>query len=245
MSVRLRFLGDAAPKIPGELSAFTFGREVIVRMDVFPTISDYGTLSEAATKHYDGDEDATRFLCALLHSHHKKFLMIILDFAGLPNFTTLGTVGEPREPCPEARLFNVCFTVALRKFLAPPSPEGLLYTRVSRKRRAHMFLAEKCVKMPYRFPPDWGIHTLTGSDHGDRIRSLSDYLWTWVGGLQEVPFGGTQQENMLAKIDAELGYLLHDLAKLLLAIPDADWESWKQRHWHSIWEVFWLTQISG
>ena len=80
MSVRLRILGDAAPKIPGELSAFTFASEVTARMDAYPKHCEYGALSAEANKHYNGDEAATQFLCALLHGFHKNFLMIILDF---------------------------------------------------------------------------------------------------------------------------------------------------------------------
>ena len=93
-----------------------------------------------------------------------------------------------------------------------------------------MFLADMLDPVPYRFPPEWGIHSLAESDHGDSIRSLSDYLWTTVGGLQEPRFGDTQQGKDLAKKDAKLGYWLRGLAECLLAIPDAEWESWARKH---------------
>ena len=230
MPVRVRIATNAGPERRGELSALTFAFDVTTRMEAYPKICDYGSLREAVNKHYDGDEDATQFLCALLHSFHKNFLIIILNFLDLPPFTTLGTIGEPRELCQEARLLNVVFTVALRKFIAPSSPKGLLCTRTSRQRRAHMFLTEKCFEMPYRFPPEWGIHTLTESDHGDRNRALSDYLWTMVGGLQDPIFGDSETDREVANMDAKLGQMLHSFAKGLLAIPDAEWESWTRTH---------------
>ena len=93
-----------------------------------------------------------------------------------------------------------------------------------------MFLAEKCFEMPYRFPPEWGIHTLTESDHGDRNRALSDYLWTMVGGLQDPIFGDSETDREVANMDAKLGQMLHSFANGLLAIPDAEWESWTRTH---------------
>ena len=185
----------------------------------------YGTLRKAALEHLDGITDGKHFIKSLLVRQHEAVLELILVFADLPSATNRGTMGDPKEPCLEAKILQDKFTSCLVEFLDGHRTRGLTRQAVSRRRRANMFLAMKLdVGQPYRFPEEWGQHSMEESVRHAIARALADYLWPMVGGLKDPVFGSSADEQAAAECEASMQAFRRSLVDAVLKYPDEMWQ---------------------
>ena len=185
----------------------------------------YETLRKAALEHLEGDTDGTQFIKPLLVRQHEAVLELILVFADLPSATNRGTMGDPKEPCLEAKILQDKLNSCLVEFLDGHRTRGLTRQAVSRRRRANMFLAMKLdVGQPYRFPEEWGQHSMEESVRHATARALADYLWPMVGGLKDPVFGSSADEQAAAECDASMQAFRRSLVDAVLEYPEEIWQ---------------------